>query len=283
MNVIEEVAEGRAKVKWATVRSTYKNKTLVIWVMQDAMKFDGIPALTWNFRSVSKSDPWYTDKTFDGVRLPATALQLQTIADLTGSMMLTPKVIDLIWMQAGLRFDPVINTPRSPTDAVNRTIVAETHIHVVHQEIEKKIAKLGGDTGQLISCTGKYWCVCNYLASVGLAYGDSNACNYGWTSSTGRYKGVSAGVKVWQDPGFRHNHNHFDPSQTIQLMYCKAVLIYEDGREEQVDLHDIASSEYAGLIHHNTGKLIYLRQRGVPVPGSDVAMPSYAPDLSLVA
>jgi hypothetical protein len=285
INVVEEVAEGRAHVSWATVKSQHKGKTLVIWVFRDAMKFDGVPALTWDWKTPTRTDAWYTDEVFNGVRLPATALELQKIADITGCMLLTPKVIDLIWLQAGLKFDPVTNTQPYPgaSPKAQRRIVANSHIHRVHVEIERKID--GRDDGQvLIASVGKYWCLINQLANpTVLIYGADNACNYGWPSSGGRYNGVTPGIKVWQPTGFKHDHHHWDPSQTIRLMYCKALLIHEDGHQEWVDLRTLAGSEHAGLLHHEAGELVYLRQAGVPAPLEDVAMPMYAPDFSLVA
>lgn len=282
IDVVEEVAEGRACVGWSTVRSTHNGMTLLISVFQDAMKFDKVPALEWDFENVRTTDPWYTPETFDGVRLPASATQLQKIADLTGCMLLTPKVIDLMWLQAELRFDPVINTAKTPTNAVHRVIVAESHIHVVHRAIEKEIEKRGGNKGQLTECVGKYWCLINHLTQDDLLYGEHTACNYGWPSSRGMYVGVTSGIKVWQPPGYKHNDRHWDPSQTIRLMYRQAILVHADGKQEIVDLHDVASDvALAPLLHHDPGKLRYLRQTGVPAPASDVALTMYAPVLQV--
>jgi len=131
---------------------------------------------------------------------------------------------------------------------------------------------------------GKYWCLVNRLRQlVGLLYGTRNACNYGWPSTSGRYRGVTAGVKCWQSPGFKHDHEHWDPSQTIRLMYRLAVLFDSDGNRETVDLYDVASDpSLAPLISHE-GVLHYLRQRCVPAPVQSVAMPMYAPTFDLVA
>lgn len=292
-DVVEAVAEGRAHVSWSTVRSTYKGKTLVIWVTRDAVKFDGVPALTWDWKSLPKKDPWYTDEIFDGVRLPASALELQRIADLMGSMLLTPKVVDLIWLQAGLKFDCITQTQSYPDQDITNdrgVILAESHIHVVHKRIEAALAELGGDDGHsLISCVGKYWVLINNLATghtpsgEKLLYGLDNACNYGWCAQHASGPGITPGVQCWQRPGFKHNHHHWDPSQTIRVMYRKGVLIHEDGSREIVDLHTIAASEHAGLLHHQTGELIYLRQQGEPKPVNDVTLSLYAPRVVLAA
>lgn len=288
VNVVEEVAEGRAHVSWSTVRSKHNGKELIVFVFRDAMKFDGVPALTWDWKPVQKGDRWYTDEIFDGVRLPATAEELQMIADLCGCLMLTPKIIDLIYLQADLKFNPVTNTLPYPgaSPRARRIIVANSHIHRVHAEIEEKVANTGGDDGKkLIAVVGKYWVLINHLLNFdALLYGKDNACNYGWLSTGGRYRAVTAGLKCWQAPGYKHNHHHWDPSQTIRLMYRIGILIHEDGRREEVDLRHLAGQyELAPLIHHETGPLRYLRQLCVPEPGSDVSMDMYRPSFDLAA
>lgn len=285
IDVVEEVAEGRARVEWANIRTTYKDLTMILYVFRDAMKFDNVPAMTWDFRPVKKADRYYTDVLFDGVRLPATAEQLQKIADLTGCMLLTPKVIDMLWLQAGTRFNPVTNTARYPGAPPNvRTIVAESHIHVVHNEIEQQIVDAGGDVGKLIESTGKYWCLVNRLAHPDkLLYKERNACNYGWLSSVGRYAAVTTGLRCWQPPGFKHDYNHYDPSQTIRLMYHKAMLIDASGKRELVDLRDVATDPTRAPLISHEGVLHYLRQAVVPAPANDIAMPFYAPALRLSA
>lgn len=282
IDVVEEVAEGRARIEWSTVTAKHKDLELAIYVFRDAAKFDGIPALRWDFTLVPPDDVWHTAKTFDGVRLPASALQLQKIADLTGSMLLTPKVIDLLWIQAGLKFNPVINTPSYPGAPSNDVrIVATSHIHLVHQLIEEKIAKLGGDNGKLVSCVGKYWCLHQSLAGH-TKHGTKTACNYGWPSPGALYLGVTPGIKVWQGPGFRHDHHHWDPSQTIRLMYRKAAL-RKPWSTEIVDLYDVATDPaLAPLIAYDGKPLTYLRQAGEPIPANSIAMPMYAPSIPSV-
>jgi len=288
IDVLEEVAEGRALVEWSKVASEHNGNTLVVYVMRDAMKFNGVPALEWDYELVKETDPWYTDDLFNGVRLPATAQQMQIIADMTGCLLMTPKVIDMIWLQAETKFDPITQTQSYPDEDIsndNGVIVATSHIHVVHQRIENAITNAGGDVGKLIASVGKYWCLINGLGTWEgrNRYGASNACNYGWPSSSGAYSGVTPGIKVWQSPGFQHDHHHWDPSQTIRLMYRKAILFLADGSRKVVDLRELAGdATYAPLFHHE-GKLTYLRQTVVPEPATDIAMAQYAPTFDLVA
>lgn len=281
LDVVKEVREGKAHVRWSSVESTYRGHKLYIYVFADAMKFDDVPSLRWDRKPTSPEvDPWHTNKRLNGVRLPASAQELQQIADITGSMLLTPKVIDLIWMKAHLRFDPVINTRPAPGVPAPRKIVATSNIHVVHQAIEEKILASGKDPDDLlVASVGKYWCLTNRLTRPGLRFGNRTACNYGWCSSAASGPGVTPGVKCWQRPGYAHNDTHFDPSQTIRLMFREGYLTDENGREERVHLEDVAKDpNLAGLLHHEEGPLTYLRQANVPPPKDDT-MPCYFPDI----
>lgn len=251
MDIIQAIKDGKGKFEWAEVCSEYNSYKLYIKVFRDAMKFDGVPAMSWDRKPVTNDT-----RIFDGVRIPATADELQRIAYMLDCMLMTPKVIDLIWLQANLKFNCIT--------AVNGQIVAISHIHSLHEKIEKKIAELGGDDGtKLISCVGKYWCLINDLAYKGKVWGDWAACNYGWFSSAGSGPGISPGTCCWQRPGYRHNKQHYDPSQTIRLMHRTARLVHRDGTEEIVDLHNIAADPGLAPLLHHQGMLKYLAQKGV--------------------
>lgn len=264
MDVVSAVKNGFGIFDWYEVVSEYNGNKLYIKVFRDAMKFNGVPALTWNFKRITGDV-----RTFDGVRLPASAHQLQEIADLLGCMLMTPKVIDLIWLQAGTKFDAVIN--------VNGKIVAITNIHDLHTKVESEV---GTDDGvSLISCVGKYWCLTNELSWKPSHGNDTAACNYGWFARHASGPCLSPGTQCWQRPGFGHGKSHFDPSQVIRLMHRKARLISSDGTEQEVDLHDIAAdSALAPLLHHQ-GILTYLRQKGVvKLPPLPTEAPEPVPD-----
>lgn len=269
MNVVQLVRDGKGIFDWAEVISEHNSHKLHVSVLRDAMKFDGIPAMTWDYKpafTVENGKRVEDLRMFDGVRLPATAHELQEIADLIGGMLLTPKIIDLIWLQAGIKFDAVVNTA-DPLNPKKRNIVAESDIHIVHQEIEEAITKAGGDDGaSLISCVGKYWCLIEQLTVHGMTQGDWTACNYGWFAKRASGPGLTPGTQCWQRPGYRHNKQHWDPSQTIRLMYRHALLVRADGTEEDVDLHTVAADpELCGLLTPDGTPLTYLRQKGVDV------------------
>lgn len=254
IDVVKLVREGKGNFFFTTVKSEHQGYTLHIRVFHDAMTFNAMPVLDWHRKIISDS-PIY-----NGVRLPASAYELQQIADLCYCMMLTPKVIDLIWEQAKIKFPAVIR--------VNNKIVATSNITDLHQEIERKVVSSGGFRhSELISCVGKYWCLVNRLTYAAtdpkLPYKERTACNYGWFDPSAPLISVK-GNKLWQTPGFRHDNGHLDPSQCIRLMQREAKLIRPDGTEEIVDLHDIAQNpQLCHLISHE-GKLSYLRQFGVP-------------------
>ena len=253
MNVVNLVRAGKGIFDFKEIVSEKDGYKLYIKVFRDAMKFDGMPAMNWRCHPIPGDD-----RKFDSVRLPASAFELQQIADLLNCMLMTTKVIDMIWLQANIKFDCVTYI---------NTIVANSNIHDVHNAIEKKIRKAGGDDGKgLISCVGKYWCLINGLGSRPgrNLYGKNTACNYGWMSSKGSGPCLSPGTKCWQRPGFKHNNKHYDPSQTIRLMYKYGRLIHPDGKEETVDLVNILKDEKLSYLINHEGKLDYFRQKNVP-------------------
>lgn len=249
MDVVKLVEKGLGNFEYHTIYSTYKDYTLKIKVFRDAMKFDAVPGMKFNRTPNGKA------KTYDGVRLPASAYELQEIADLLNCMLLTPKVIDLIWLQAELKFDAIIN--------IKGQIVAISNIEDVHEAIENKIKSLGGDDGtKLVSCVGKYWCLTNQLQYYGMLHGAWTCCNYGWCAVRASGPGILPGVQCWQRPGYRHGGTHLDPSQTIRLMHKIGILEKPDGNKEKVNLQEIAQdSKLFNLITHGE-PLKYLRQKG---------------------
>lgn len=237
MDLVQAIKGGKATVDWALVHSEHEGHKLRISVMRDALKVDNI-------------------------RWPATAIDLQRVADHLGAMLLTPKVVDLIWLEAGrtgTQFNPVINH-RYPGKTV---IVALMPVLDVSNLVDDKI-QAAGDVGGVIESVGKYWVLTNKLLSG--KFGSAQACNYGWHSTTAPYLGVTSSLKVWQPLSSRHNNEHVDPSQVVRLMHRIAFLTRPGEKEEIVDLHQVAiDPALAPLISHE-GPLRILRQPGVPDP-----------------
>jgi hypothetical protein len=274
VNVVDLVSRGLARYEWAWICSERRGHKLFIAVTRDAMKFDHLPMLSWHRDDDASVRGDYgipigfgsVEKGFSGVRLPASAYELQQIADIVGGMMLTPRVADLIWLQAGVQFDCV--TESGPPHFRR---FADVNVTAAHQLIEEQLAAHGDDGKKLVSCEGKYWCLVNELAdgytSTGpLLYGGRTACNYGWCAHKASGPGLTAGVKCWQRPGFKHSNDHFDPSQTIRLMYSQGWLVRPGRDGEPVDIGEVAANpELAFLLTHDSKPLRYRRQRNVPV------------------
>lgn len=253
IDIVQMVKDDKSHFEWAEVVTEHQGYQLHVNVMRDALKFDNMPAMTW------KRTPIQGDKrVFNGVRMPATAHEMQQIADLLDCMFMTPKIIDLVWLNAGVKFESVVN--------VKGNIVAISNIHDVHEAIEAQIEKVGGDDGsQIVSCVGKYWCLIEQLAYKGKVHGDYAACNYGWFAKTASGPGLSPGTQCWQRPGYAHNKQHWDPSQTVRLMSHHGSLVHPDGTKEAVDLLDVVQNDQlCPLLTHDSKILTYLRQAGVP-------------------
>ncbi len=231
MDVIKELIEGNAQFEWFPFIAEDSENHLTLFTQRDAIKFAG-------------------------VRRAFTALQLQQFADLTNSMLLTPKMGDLIHMQATTRFDAIVR--------VDGDIAANSTDERMSEEIDKRVAELG-DKGGLISSVGKPWSLANKLSHPDQClFKEATACNYGWHNRSAPSLSVTRAFNVYQTPGFRHNHDHIDPSQTGRTVYRKAVLVTK-GVRRVVDIVEILQGPLASLLSHE-GKLTYLRQRGVPEP-----------------
>jgi hypothetical protein len=81
MDIVQLVRDGQGRFEWADLISECNGMQLVLSVMRDAMKFNGVPAMTWKREPVASTHP-DAGKIYDGVRIPATAHELQEIADL---------------------------------------------------------------------------------------------------------------------------------------------------------------------------------------------------------
>lgn len=268
IDVVADARAGRGHFQWSSVVRKHQGHELHIAVFADAMKFDGVPELDWAGNAIADN------VVYDGVRLPATPAQLQQIADHLDAMLLTPIIIEELWLQADRRFDAIVNA-----GPPKYTIAADMGITQVHRLIEEALAKVPSESPiDIIDSVGKYWCLINGLgvATGRNRFGDKTACNFGWCSTTGSGIGVTPRVRCWQRPGFKHNLDQHDPSQTIRLMSKHARLVRPSGSDEQVHLYDIAAdSRLAPLLHHEIGPLRCLRQPGVPEEpiGGTVTLP----------
>ncbi len=262
IDVVQLVKNGKGYFEWSWVLNEHDGNKLAVAVFRDAMKFDGMPPMNWG-RKPLQGDT----RTFDGVRLPATANELQQIADLLGCMLMTPTIVDRLWSEAGeagLQFEPVVN--------VKGKIVAISNVHDVHEAIEAAIIRAGGDPGKeaVLSSVGKYWVLMN--RALNGKFGKQQAINYGWfTKGKGNGRSVTNLVNIWQTPGGAHNDDHLDPSQVIRLMYRQARLLRAGSTQwEDIDLHRVAADTTLAPLLSHEGVLKVLRQQNVPEPQGTV-------------
>ncbi len=245
MDVIEQLKTGQAVFEWTPLYSEYKGYKLKMAVPRDAIKFPTV---------INRGGEPETRL----VRKEVTAEENQEGADFLFSMMLTPKLIDLIHIQA--------TTHIMPVTVIDGSICANS-TDVRHSELVDAALAKTGDSGGLISTVGKSWVLSNHLVDPKiLRYGAETACNYGWVNATDGHLAVTPGLHAWQPPGYQHNVKHKDPSQILDVVYGAGELTHPDGAVEVVRLRDIAASLLLAPLISHEGPLKYLRQVSVPAP-----------------
>jgi hypothetical protein len=177
----------------------------------------------------------------DMVRVPVTAATEQQIADMLGGMLLTPKLVDLIYQRAKWRPGPHLLPPTADWPTIqNRSRVIDAEF----PELQPT---------DLIAPVGKDWVLSSKISTT-------RAANYGLHAKGARYASATLpGTLVWQSVGHAHNQHHTDWSQLCRLVRRRCLL---DGRE--ADLRDILSdTALAPLVHHE-GHTRVFRQPGTP-------------------
>ncbi len=273
MDLVQLVRDDRAHYEFAPLRIVKGDETLILNVFRQPLQVDGAPAMSWNRKPISGDD-----RTFDGLRPPATPNELQEIADLLNCMFTTPKVLDLMWDEAdktGVRFDSIT--------MVGGKIVADCNIYDVHEALEAAIAKAGGDNGGIIMSLGKFWVMCNAMLcrqfsrmKVGNVYVNRQAINYSWYSSKApaHRRSVTGNARVWQREGGAHPDTHIDPSQLVLLMYRWAMLLH-NGLVEEVDLYELAQDPKRCHFISHEGPLKIWRMPNVP-QGPSLRPPTFS-------
>jgi hypothetical protein len=246
MSVIEQLKAGQAVFEWAPLVSEYNGYKLVMAVPRDSIKFP-----------VTMTKPGGTEPESRLVRSMVTAKETQEAADFLFSMMLTPKLEDLIFQQATVLLAPITRIDGD---------ICAVSTDVRHSELIDKALE-GKDNGGLISTVGKSWVLSNFLADPKqLRYGTNTACNYGWVNKTDGHLAVTPGLRAWQPPSYQHNDVHKDPSQNLRVVFGAANLTYPDGTIDVVRMRDVLTdAKLAPLVSHE-GPLRYLRQVNVPAP-----------------
>lgn len=218
--ILASIVAGQASWSWSPITSTANGHTATFAVLTDGLKLGG-------------------------VRLSGSAGLCQTVADLLGALLQTPRLNDLAWLQADVQIPPATMWPNGTDTA---SMVKESAL------IDAAVAGRSG----LVAPTGKPW-------ALGKAMTVSRSLLYGWQSAK-PIPGVplyaspaTPGVKVIQPLSNAHEVSYGDYSSLVNLV-ARPCLV--DGVPH--DLVDVLSDpELAPLASHEG--VIPTRQPGVPV------------------
>jgi len=154
--------------RWVTLTTRFRGHTAEIEVSADALKLQG-------------------------VRFDLTAVGAQQVADMLGTILPTPRILEVVWEQADIQLKPCT----LPSDAK----MADTSRMVQHSRcVDQSI----GDRKGLVANVGKHWVLSNRL----LERRDA-AANFGW---------FRHGRRPIQTVGTRHDTAHTDYSQIVRLV-----------------------------------------------------------------
>jgi hypothetical protein len=192
--ILDAVRNGaQVPPKWAAIFAEKDDHALVVYVMSDALRI-GTPQ--------------------DSFRINASARTAQQIADVTGCLLPTTRLCDLIWEQAAVRIAPSIGGAGAD--------MADTARMLAHSASVERLIQ--GRPG-LVENVGKNWVLTNKLVGH-----PGRAANYGWFDTSAPYSSGPNGHgkhRLWQPLGLAHDLNHVDYSQTVRLVHPRCLL---DGR-----------------------------------------------------
>ncbi len=142
----------------------------------------------------------------DGVRVPVTARTTQAVADYLGVLPTTALVEDMIHAAAAIRVEP----PTANPDAMQSDGVIRGYSVSIDNQV--RASGLADVPAAIVSSVGKSWVLDNAELNV-----PGRAVNYGLIRADGPYESVTRQFKLWQQPGWKHNPDHWDYSQTLRL------------------------------------------------------------------
>lgn len=241
--ILDAVRKGNYDVEWLPVTSVGGGHTARFNVMADALKIEG-------------------------VRVTVSAFLEQQIADLLGASLLTPKIADLLFVEADIAIPPITRDVSTPA---RMAMMSSTEWMIEQsQNIDKAIisavGSLAAAKGRIVQTVGKHWCIGN---SLDLPVHAGAALNYGWhwRQNSGEVcasliKNPTNGqfLRMIQGQGWRHDPSHRDYSQNCVLVQQNCLL-----DEVQTTLDALlVLPDFASLASHE-GVMTVLRQPGVPV------------------
>ncbi|RLB63549.1 MAG: hypothetical protein DRI90_06635 [Deltaproteobacteria bacterium] len=158
--------------RWVTLTTRFRGHTAEIEVSADALRLHGI-------------------------RFDLTAEGAQQVADMLGTILPTPFILELIWEQADIQLEPCT----LPADAK----MATTTRMIRHSRcVDEKIAGRQG----LVANVGKHWVLSNRLGEPA-GKRRNVAANFGW---------FRHGRRPIQTVGTVHDTAHTDYSQVVRLI-----------------------------------------------------------------
>jgi hypothetical protein len=248
--VLDAVAAQSMTVAWAEVTAQAGGHSATFKVFADALKLPVAPIAAALGAQVPAGSP-------EQVRISVSATLEQQIADLLGCLLLTPRLSDMVYLQAGKRIEP----QPMPIAATLEAMCS----------VSARVDKAAGGAS-FIAPAGKDWCIDNDL----LAH-PGRAENYGWQTPGASWAGsswepaVTPGLRVVQGRGWAHDASHLDYSQVCRLVHRRCTV---DGATR--DLAEVLSDPQLAPLASHQGALKVLRQPGVapyacPIPVGSVA------------
>lgn len=213
--ILAAVKDGSARVLWGTLSTSWNGHSGTLFVMRDAL-------------AVGSSDDW--------VRVSVRCDTAQLIADALGAQLLTPRVADMIFDQAGTRI-----APHSQIAWVNdRTMSSTRRMLDYHTIVESALQAANAKPDDLLANTGKHWVITNRLWEPGRA---GKAANYGW------HVGDSGEGVLDQPVELGHGFALWvDYSQLVQLMGAVMIVDGAPARTADVmmdpELYGLVSSDF---------------------------------------
>jgi hypothetical protein len=230
--ILSYIRGGNYDVSWSEVTSTSGSHTGTFRVFADALKIEG-------------------------VRITMSAYLEQTVADMLGCNLLTPRIADLIFAQRAITLSPHTQTP-------NASMVTSPVMVAQSQWIDMQLNAAGFNSNGIVSTVGKHWCISQLFKTNPATAG--KAINYGF-HFVGSFLGQTwapsvslPGVRVVQNPGWAHADQEVDYSQNCVLV---ARTCFVDGVSR--DIHDILQDPVLSALVSVEGPVAVLRQPGVPV------------------
>jgi hypothetical protein len=225
--VLGAVAEGRFEHTFVPITIEAGGHTGTFQVSQDALKIDG-------------------------VRINASAVLQQHIADLLGAYLLTPKLLDQMWAQRAVTLTPCPQPIATTSAAMIRHSTC----------VDAKLTQAGGaPSGGIVQTVGKTWVITNTLLEH-----PGKACNDGWHLERpmgGQIPFDPAptlpDAHMIQSPGYHHDSAWIDYSQLVLLVHRDCT-----GDSSPMTFADVARSPILSPLINAGGVLRVLRQPGVP-------------------